>query len=269
MKHLTLLAALAQLAAAQYGSSSGGSSGGQGGTSTASAQKSASTGGSRQAQSQGSSSSSSAAKSPSNILNDHMARDLLLGLTAVVVTIFTYRIILHTVQYIRTLTCMNNDRQRYFVLPNMGFARAKKYILYAPMFRTRHNREFRLSSAMNMGILPTRFQSIFLTAIVAMNVTLCVFDIPWKSPEQSVLPLLRKRTGTLATVNLIPLVLMVGRNNPLIGILNISFDSFNLIHHWFGRLVALEGIAHAACWIIAEVQKGMSLSSLFKTPADS
>lgn len=42
----------------------------------------------------------------------------------------------------------------------------------------------------------------------------------------------------------IPLFILVGRNNPLIPLLGISFDTYNLIHRWFGRIVILEAICH-------------------------
>ena len=52
-------------------------------------------------------------------------------------------------------------------------------------------------------------------------------------------------------VNMIPLILLVGRNNPLIWILGISFDTFNLIHRWIGRLVVVEAVAHTLAWMVS------------------
>jgi len=46
---------------------------------------------------------------------------------------------------------------------------------------------------------------------------------------------------------------MAGRNNILINWLNISFDTFNLLHRWFGRVVVLEAVTHTAAWMAAEV----------------
>jgi hypothetical protein len=37
---------------------------------------------------------------------------------------------------------------------------------------------------------------------------------------------------------------MAGRNNPLIKLLGISFDTFNLYHRWLGRIVSLEAVVH-------------------------
>jgi hypothetical protein len=46
---------------------------------------------------------------------------------------------------------------------------------------------------------------------------------------------------------------MAGRNNILINWLNLSFDTFNLLHRWFGRIVILEALAHTISWMVATV----------------
>ena len=107
-----------------------------------------------------------------------------------------------------------------------------------------------------MGTLPTRFQSIFLALVLGMNVAFCVVDIPYDQPMAKMAPVLRNRTGSLAVVNLIPLVLMASRNNPLIRMLNISFDNFNLMHRWFGRIVVVESIVHTLAFVVPKVDKG-------------
>lgn len=47
---------------------------------------------------------------------------------------------------------------------------------------------------------------------------------------------------------------MAARNNPLINWLNLSFDTFNLLHRWFGRIVVLEILAHAIAWGASTVE---------------
>lgn len=49
---------------------------------------------------------------------------------------------------------------------------------------------------------------------------------------------------------------MAARNNPLINILGISFDTFNLLHRWFGRIVILEAFAHTTAFLAAQAHKG-------------
>ncbi|KKY15943.1 putative metalloreductase [Phaeomoniella chlamydospora] len=46
------------------------------------------------------------------------------------------------------------------------------------------------------------------------------------------------------------LVALAGRNNPLIPLLKVNFDTFNLLHRWIGRIVILEAIAHTCAWAV-------------------
>lgn len=199
--------------------------------------------------------SSSSYEKPSGPSDESLANNLLMALAAFVGMVFIYRVVLYSMQYVRHLTSLNSGTQRYFAVPSSTWASAKKHILYAPLLRNRHNAELKLSRAVNMGTLPTRFQTLFMVAIIATNVTLCVYNLPWSGEEMSVLSALLKRTGTLATVNLIPMMILVGRNNPLIPLLNTSFDSFNMMHRAFARILTLEALAHTLCWIIMKVQK--------------
>ncbi|PBP28679.1 ferric reductase like transmembrane component, partial [Diplocarpon rosae] len=166
-----------------------------------------------------------------------------------------WRVGIESVKYVRHLTCLNNETQAYFVAPAERFASFKKHLLYAPAFSKRHNRELQISSAINMGTLPTRLQGLFLMAYLGTNVAFSVVSIDWSLPYADALVQLRNRTGTLAVVNMIPLVVMAGRNNILINWLNISFDTFNLLHRWFGRIVVLEAMAHAITYTLASVSK--------------
>lgn len=61
---------------------------------------------------------------------------------------------------------------------------------------------------------------------------------------------LRGRSGHLAVINLLALVLFAARNNPLIPVLAVSFDTFNLFHRWIGRIVVFESIVHVAAWLV-------------------
>lgn len=187
-------------------------------------------------------------------LNTDFSRNYFVALAAFSCILIAFRLTNMAIQHLRTLACLSNDTQRYFAVPSPLWSKFKARFLYAPLFRTRHNREFRLSSAINMGTLPTRFQSIFIGAFVATNVFLCVHEVDFGKPRAQVLSTLRNRTGTISVANLIPMVIMAGRNNPLITWLNVPFDSFNMMHRWLGRLAVLEAIAHMLCWTISKVE---------------
>ncbi|KAF1832057.1 hypothetical protein BDW02DRAFT_571465 [Decorospora gaudefroyi] len=59
----------------------------------------------------------------------------------------------------------------------------------------------------------------------------------------------RGRCGVLAAFNLIFTVLFALRNNPMIWLLHVSYDTFNLFHRWTARLVVLESLGHASAFL--------------------
>ncbi|KAF1843051.1 uncharacterized protein K460DRAFT_378305 [Cucurbitaria berberidis CBS 394.84] len=171
----------------------------------------------------------------------------------IIVVVFTlYQVILYFVRYIRTVSTLNNDTQRYFAIPSVAYARFKKHCLDAPLFRTRHHREFKLSAAIGVGTLPSRLQSFFLFGYFGVNIGFCVWRIDYSSFSAGANELL-SRSGVMAVMNMIPLFLLAGRNNPVIKLTGISFDTMNLIHRWFGRIVILEAIAHTVCYFANKV----------------
>ncbi|TAQ84392.1 hypothetical protein B7494_g7293 [Chlorociboria aeruginascens] len=186
-------------------------------------------------------------------LNQDFRNYIIIICASLVIALAIWRVGIEAIKYIRLLACLDNETQRYFTIPSQTYASFKKSVLYAPIFSKRHNREFQLSAAVNIGTLPTRFQLAFLMAYLGTNVTFCVVSISWSQPLATVTTQLRNRTGTLAVVNLIPLFVMSARNNPLIKWLNLSFDSFNLLHRWFGRIVVLEALTHVISWIVSVV----------------
>lgn len=175
---------------------------------------------------------------------------------------------------IRLLVSLGRENQRFFAAPLSAWASfIKKHVIYSPLLRVRHNREFQLSAAVNVGTLPTRFQTFFLSGYLAGNIVFCTFMIDYAVDTTSMLGKVRNRTGVLAVVNMVPLFLLAGRNNPLIQLLGISFDTYNLIHRWLGRIVVLEAMTHVACWMTAKVMKCMPLlvftNSEFKTDKEN
>jgi len=174
-----------------------------------------------------------------DVVNEMLSNYLLLVLGVISVALLAWRFTMLLVRYVRTVTCLHNDTQRYFAQPSEKYSWFKRNVQYAPILSKRHNREFRLSSALNVGTLPTRLQLVFLLGYFATNVAFCVMTIDFSGSLKQVAGLVRNRTGYLSVVNMVPLFLMAGRNNPLINLLGISFDTFNLLHRWLGRIVML------------------------------
>ncbi|KAI1263331.1 ferric reductase like transmembrane component [Xylariaceae sp. FL1019] len=129
----------------------------------------------------------------------------------------------------------------------------KKNIIYAPFWRKRHNREIRLSAAIQIGTLPSRLHSLILGFYLLSNI-FYMFYLHWSRLNRfSVAAEIRGRSGTLAVVNMVPLIILAGRNNPLIPILQVSFDTYNLLHRWMGRMVVLESLIHTLAWAYVQV----------------
>lgn len=136
-------------------------------------------------------------------LNNDFYDYVFIVLSSLILGLAIWRIGIESVKYARTLICLNNERQLYFVKPSAPFASFKKHFLYAPIFRKRHNREIQLSAAVNVGTLPTRFQLLFIVAYLGTNIAYCVVGIDWSQPSTTVLKELRNRTGILAVTNLV------------------------------------------------------------------
>ncbi|KAM0334061.1 hypothetical protein ACHAQA_001081 [Verticillium albo-atrum] len=197
-----------------------------------------------------------AAKAAATAINEDLSSYLYYVMTGCSVILIAWRLSTHLHRYVRTVACLKNDSQRYFAEASHKLSFFKKNVLYAPIFSKRHNREFQLSSAINVGTLPTRFQLVFLFGYFASNIIFSVIDIPFAETFDDAARAFRNRTGVLAVVNMIPLFLMAARNNPLINLLGISFDTFNLLHRWFGRIVVLEAVAHTMAFLSAQAHKG-------------
>ncbi|KAF2403670.1 hypothetical protein EJ06DRAFT_287357 [Trichodelitschia bisporula] len=194
---------------------------------------------------------------PDDVTNWYIIKCLLWAWLAVAGSTIAYTMYMHSVRYIRTVACLNDHNQKFFARPVGWQGALKKHIFDAPLFRTRHHREFRLSSAINnVGTLPSRLETIWILSYVAVSVALTVMNIKWGLGTVKVCEQVIKRTGFMAIMNMIPLFLIAGRNNPLIGLTGISFDTYNLIHRWLGRIVAVEAIVHGAAWMIEKVYKG-------------
>jgi predicted ferric reductase len=190
---------------------------------------------------------------PVDVNNAEYALYIFYCCAAVAFAIMLYQVAQSLQRHIRTLVCLNNEKQTYFVTPNYYLAWFKQNLFYSPLFRQRHHEELFVWRNLSLGILPTRFQSLLLMGIIAMNVTLCTLGIEWTMGGSDLLQHLRNRTGYLAVANLVILIILGGRNNPLIKWLGISFDSFNILHRWFGRIFILESIVHSVAWCIDRV----------------
>ncbi|KAL6244668.1 hypothetical protein RBB50_008196 [Rhinocladiella similis] len=189
-------------------------------------------------------------------LNKTLAWNYLWALLGVVGLFFVYATFHRIDAHVRHLASMGRPASlRYFSQCSSTFSRIKSNLIYAPLLYYRRAREIKLSRHLGFGTLPTRFQAIFIFLIVVTNIFASIWNIPWSDPELQVLPILRNRTGCLSVVNLIPIVVLSTVKNPLIWLLDIPYDTFNLMHRWLGRVSILQAIAHVVCYLVAKVKK--------------
>jgi predicted ferric reductase len=155
---------------------------------------------------------------------------------------------------LRAITALRSERRRISTISSRRshdfwkkdryscWGYIKRHFVYAPIWKGRHNREIRLSSAFILGTLPTRPQLLIIAVYVLSNIAYCI-AIP-EQPLPQKFAEFRGRCGALAAFNLIFTILFALRNNPFIQILHVSYDTFNLFHRWTARLMILESIAH-------------------------
>lgn len=189
-------------------------------------------------------------------MNMYLKRVLWWTLGAAALFILTIRIAELLFSKLRLINAMSQprDKQTYWKKAQWSWMPwLKKYITYAPLWKKRHNREIRLSSVLHFGTLPSRLHFIILFVYLGCNFAY-MFLLNWHNENRyAFCAELRGRSGTLALVNMVPLIIMAGRNNPLIGLLQISFDTYNLLHRWMGRIVVLEVVIHTIAWAIPMV----------------
>ena len=189
-------------------------------------------------------------------LDTSLTQNFLWSLLAFTAAVLAYRNICRVYAHMRHLASLTNGgSQRYFSSSSPYICWVKDHIIYAPLWHHRRAAELKITEHINLGSVPTRFQAMFITAIIIVNIFSCVYNIPWSDPALQVLPILRNRTGTLSVGNLIPILVLATIKNPLISLLDISYDTFNLVHRWLGRLSILQGIAHTLCYVIGKVKK--------------
>jgi NAD(P)H-flavin reductase len=180
------------------------------------------------------------------------------SLIVVAFALFCGRVAQISHAYLRQITASSSTKQQqtfWAQEQSRWWPNLKKHFLYAPLGTKRHNRELQLSSAVNVGTLPSRMQTTLVILYFASQVTYCVYLDYSVNEKAALIAELRGRSGTLAVLNMVPLFLLAGRNNPLIPILRISFDTYNLLHRWLGRIVVLESIVHTTAWAVNAVDE--------------
>jgi predicted ferric reductase len=149
-------------------------------------------------------------------------------------------------EYRRAIVLANLGHQRYWELIHIAWlAWLKKHLLYAPLWRKHYRRCVQISD-ISVGLLPGRWHSLLLLSWTVINLLWIIYPT---SQSSSAVVTLRARAGTAALFNILPVLLFSLKNNPLIPLLNISFDTFNVFHRWLARLCIFEILLHVCAWL--------------------
>ncbi|KAG9231194.1 ferric reductase like transmembrane component-domain-containing protein [Amylocarpus encephaloides] len=183
-------------------------------------------------------------------LNDVTSNVLYGSLALIGLSVFLLRCIRLGCNHLRLIStfAISGDKQKFWIYAGGFLPKFKRHLVVAPLIHKRHNRELQISSAVNVGTLPSRLHSLFLSFYILTNVSYCCMLDYHNQPKAAVLAEARGRTGHLAVMNMVLLFVFSARNNPLISFLGIAFDTFNLFHRWVGRLVVIEALAHTFIW---------------------
>ncbi|KAL8831225.1 MAG: hypothetical protein Q9170_005396 [Blastenia crenularia] len=187
-------------------------------------------------------------------MDDVTTYSLWLSILAVCLVIIGGRLVQGGVSQLRQLFNLRTDPAQQVYWARNGtriWPWLKKNLIYAPLFKKRHNRNIQLAR-LDMGTIPSRFHTMLLSLYILSNIVYCLFINYKTCNKAAILAELRGRTGHLAFVNMMPLMVFAGRNNALIPLLRVSFDTFNIFHRWISRLVVVESIAHTFAWMAAK-----------------
>ena len=184
-------------------------------------------------------------------LNYILLEILAVSLVALCVLTFIYRVTRMVNSHLRHVSVLGSQNQTLWSRNQSSWwPFIQRHLAYAPFWKNRHNREIQLSSAVNVGTIPSRFHTILLTLYLLSNVAYCLILDYSHEDGAAIIAELRGRSGVLATVNLVPTILFALRNNPLIPLLQVSYDTFNLLHRWTARVTIAQALVHTIAWLV-------------------
>ncbi|GAB1198011.1 hypothetical protein APSETT444_007317 [Aspergillus pseudonomiae] len=168
---------------------------------------------------------------------------------------FLGRSIIRLRHHRRLREVLREDKQERFARNGALSAFFNRHVFYAPLLSIRHSREFRFLGRIHMGIIPLRLEAVLLLAYFVLNIVFFFVLSNWWSGYQETMYQIKYAAGHLCVMNLPALVLTAARNNPLIPMLGLQFDTFNLMHRWIGRLIIGEAVVHMACVVAGKAKE--------------
>lgn len=129
----------------------------------------------------------------------------------------------------------------------------KKHVVLPATFNASH-REPVLRS---LGYLPNRLSTIFLLIFALLNVIFLIVGIKsiqpntwYTSRKMEINNYVANRAGVISFALLPLTVLLSARNNPLVGLTNMTATTYVMIHRWVARMCAFQAVVHSVGWTI-------------------
>ncbi|KAG2011153.1 metalloreductase [Coprinopsis cinerea AmutBmut pab1-1] len=121
-------------------------------------------------------------------------------------------------------------------------------VLEKPLLGHRH----RTPTAGNLGIMPTRGQTLYLVYLLTTQILLAIFPLAFRYPNYiaptrslQIIQIVGDRTGVLAMADFVALFLFSSRNNILLWITNWSHSTFLLLHRWIAYCLIFHSCIHS------------------------
>jgi predicted ferric reductase len=111
-----------------------------------------------------------------------------------------------------------------------------------------------ITRTIDNGCLPSRPQTSLLVAYFVFLQIATFYGIDYSMKRTLVAAAIQRRSGLFAISHLVPMFILAARNNPLIWLTGISFDTFNLFHRWVGRFIGFEILIHATTYFIKKIE---------------
>ena len=137
-----------------------------------------------------------------------------------------------------------------------GFAAS--HLLYPALYGKRHA----VPLAFNLGLLPTRAQTMFIICMILLNFILSVLGYESTLSNASIfnytafeerLEHFANRVGILCFANLPGMILYSSRNNPLIRLTGWPYGTFLLYHRWIAYICVSQASLHSLIWVMLHI----------------
>lgn len=137
----------------------------------------------------------------------------------------------------------------------------RKYLTLPATVNEKHGVPIRILNMFTISA-PVRGQSIIILVYVILNVLAgsLFYNVNEPIRRETMLRYVGIRTGIISFTQLPLMMLFACRNNPFIYITGWSYHTFNLYHHWVGRMVAIHALVHGVVLtVMAVMDKSLAL----------